>query len=244
MRLHHTKNNMANNLFETLRKDEQLCAYITAGNNALKELGFTEHSFPHVYRTAETAGVILEEFGYPPETVELAKIAGLMHDVGNMINRAYHALTGAEIARSILEKHKVPYADIGIVCNAIGNHDEETGKPLNEVSAALILADKSDVRRSRVQETDMDQILADIHDRVNYAVERADVTVVPAEDGKPEDGNKDGKKIVRLCLSIDTNFCPVMDYFEIFLSRMLMCRRAAVFLGADFELVINDLKIM
>jgi len=234
---------MANNLFETLRKDEQLCAYITAGNNALKELGFTEHSFPHVYRTAETAGVILEEFGYPPETVELAKIAGLMHDVGNMINRAYHALTGAEIARSILEKHKVPYADIGIVCNAIGNHDEETGKPLNEVSAALILADKSDVRRSRVQETDMDQILADIHDRVNYAVERADVTVAQAEDGKPEDGNKDGK-IVRLCLSIDTNFCPVMDYFEIFLSRMLMCRRAAVFLGADFELVINDLKIM
>ena len=229
---------MANNLFEKLRKDEQLCAYITAGNDALKMLGFTEHSFAHVYRTAETAGVILEDFGYPPETVELAKVAGLMHDVGNMINRAYHALTGAEIARSILEKHNVPYADIGIVCNAIGNHDEETGKPLNAVSAALILADKSDVRRSRVQETDMDQILADIHDRVNYAVERADVTVVQAEDG-----NKDGK-IVRLCLTIDTHFCPVMDYFEIFLSRMLMCRRAALFLGANFELVINDLKIM
>ena len=221
-------------LFETLRKDEQLCAYITAGNNALKELGFTEHSFPHVYRTAETAGVILEEFGYPKETVELAKVAGLMHDVGNMINRAYHALTGAEIARSILEKHKVTYSDIGIVCNAIGNHDEETGKPLNAVSAALILADKSDVRRSRVQETDMDQILADIHDRVNYAVERADVSVVTTEEGK----------VVRLCLTIDTNFCPVMDYFEIFLSRMLMCRRAALFLGANFELVINDLKIM
>jgi putative nucleotidyltransferase with HDIG domain len=225
---------MTTSLFETLRKDEQLCAYITAGNDALKVLGFTEHSFPHVYRTAETAGVILEDFGYPPETVELSKIAGLMHDIGNMINRAYHALTGAEIARSILEKHKVPYADIGIVCNAIGNHDEETGKPLNAVSAALILADKSDVRRSRVQETDMDQILADIHDRVNYAVERADVTVVQTEK----------RKVVRLCLTIDTNFCPVMDYFEIFLTRMLMCRRAAVFLGADFELVINDLKIM
>jgi len=234
---------MANGLFEILRKDEQLIAYITAGNNALKELGFTEHSFPHVYRTAETAGVILEEFGYPKETVELAKVAGLMHDVGNMINRAYHALTGAEIARSILEKHKVPYADIGIVCNAIGNHDEETGKPLNAVSAALILADKSDVRRSRVQETDMDQILADIHDRVNYAVERAEVSVVKLESEKTEGEKKDGK-VVRLCLNIDTNFCPVMDYFEIFLSRMLMCRRAAVFLGADFELVINDLKIM
>jgi len=221
-------------LFETLRKDEQLCAYITAGNDALKELGFTEHSFPHVYRTAETAGVILENFGYPEEKVEMAKIAGLMHDIGNMINRAYHALTGAEIARTILEKHNVPYASIGLICNAIGNHDEETGKPLNAVSAALILADKSDVRRSRVQETDMDQILADIHDRVNYAVERADVSVVTTEEGK----------VVRLCLTIDTNFCPVMDYFEIFLSRMLMCRRAALFLGANFELVINDLKIM
>jgi putative nucleotidyltransferase with HDIG domain len=221
-------------IFENLKKDEQLRAYITAGNDALKVLGFTEHSFVHVYKTADTAGAILQEFGYTEETVELAKIAGLMHDIGNMINRAYHALTGAEIARSILEKHGMPYANIGIVCNAIGNHDEETGKPLNAVSAALILADKSDVRRSRVQETDMDKILSDIHDRVNYAVERAELTVLKTEKGHT----------VKLCLDIDNNFCPVMDYFEIFLTRMLMCRRAAVFLGADFELVINDLKIM
>ena len=220
--------------FETLKKDEQLRAYITAGNDALKVLGFTEHSFAHVHKTAETAGSILKAFGYPDEAVELAKISGMMHDIGNMVNRAYHALTGAEIARSILEKHGMPYADIGTICSAIGNHDEDTGQPINAVSAALILADKSDVRRSRVQETDMDQILADIHDRVNYAVERAEITVNQGEKGI----------VVRLCLDIDNNFCPVMDYFEIFLTRMLMCRRAAAFLGADFELVINDLKIM
>jgi hypothetical protein len=220
--------------FETLKKDEQLRAYITAGNDALKVLGFTEHSFAHVYKTAETAGSILKAFGYPDGVVELAKISGMMHDIGNMVNRAYHALTGAEIARSILEKHGMPYADIGTICSAIGNHDEDTGRPINAVSAALILADKSDVRRSRVQETDMDQILADIHDRVNYAVERAEITVNQGEKGI----------VVRLCLDIDNNFCPVMDYFEIFLTRMLMCRRAAAFLGADFELVINDLKIM
>ena len=220
--------------FETLKKDEQLRAYITAGNDALRVLGFTEHSFAHVFKTAETAGSILKAFGYPDDAVELAKISGLMHDVGNMVNRAYHALTGAEIARSILEKHGMPYADVGTVCSAIGNHDEETGRPVNAISAALILADKSDVRRSRVQETDMDHILADIHDRVNYAVERAEVAVIQGEKGA----------VVRLCLDIDNNFCPVMDYFEIFSSRMLMCRRAAAFLGADFELVINDLKIM
>ena len=220
--------------FETLKKDEQVCAYIKAGNEALKVLGFTEHSFPHLYLTAETAARLLKQLNYPDEMAELAKIAGLMHDIGNMVNRAFHALTGAEIARSVLERHKMPYEDIGTICSAIGNHDEETGRPVNIVSAALILADKSDVRRSRVQETDMDQILADIHDRVNYAVERADVKVI----------HEDEKTIIRLCLTIDTNFTSIMDYFEIFLSRMLMCRRAAAFLGAEFELVINDLKIM
>jgi hypothetical protein len=127
----------------------------------------------------------------------------------------------------------MPHADIGIVCAAIGNHDEETGKPISTVSAALILADKSDVRRSRVQETCMDQILADIHDRVNYAVTRAEIKTIHTE-----------RKSIRLCLDIDNSFTPVMDYFEIFLSRMLMCRRAAAFLDADFELYINDMKLM
>jgi len=220
--------------FEMLKKDEQVCAYIKAGDDALRMLGYTKHSLPHVYKTAETAASILKEFGYSDETAELAKIAGLMHDIGNMMNRTLHALSGAEIARSILERHGMPYADIGTVCSAIGNHDEETGRPVNAVSAALILADKSDVHRSRVRERDLDKILADIHDRVNYAVKRSQITAKSAEP----------KSIIKLCLDIDNNFCPVMDYFEIFLARMLMCRRAAAFLGADFELIINDLKIM
>jgi HD superfamily phosphodiesterase len=177
---------------------------------------------------------ILKELDYDDEVAELAKIAGLMHDIGNMVNRAYHAMTGAEIARSILERHGMPYADIGIISSAIGNHDEETGTPVDTVAAALILADKSDVRRSRVQEDELEKILADIHDRVNYAVTKSELTA------KIEDG----KKFVRLHLEIDTSFCPVMDYFEIFLSRMLMCRRAASFIGAEFDLIINDLKIM
>ena len=221
-------------LYNTIKNDEQVRAYITAGNNVLTAMGFTEHSFPHVTKTAETAGSILKAFGYPDETVELAKIAGFMHDIGNMINRAYHALTGAGIARNILEKHNISYEDIGIICSAIGNHDEETGKPVNAVTAALILADKSDVRRSRVQETCMETIMTDIHDRVNYAVERAELTVEKKESGMS----------VKLCLDIDINVCQVTDYFEIFLIRMLMCRRAAAFLDAEFELVINDLKMM
>ena len=220
--------------FEKLKKDEQVRAYITAGNDALTVMEYTEHSFPHVYKTGETAGYILESLGYTDKDIELAKISGLMHDIGNMINRSYHALTGAEIARSILEKHGMPYADIGIVCSAIGNHDENTGKPVNVVSAALILADKSDVRRSRVQTTCMEEILADIHDRVNYAVVRSELSANKAEEGN----------FVKLALDIDNNFCPVMDYFEIFLTRMIMCRGAAAFLNAKFELVINDLKIM
>ncbi len=220
--------------FETLKKDEQICAYINAGNESLKALGYTEHSFPHLFHTAKTAAYLLKELGHSDKDIELAKIAGLMHDIGNMTNRVLHALTGAQTTRAILEQRGMDYADIGIICSAIGNHDEETGRPVNNVSAALILADKADVRRSRVQERDMDKILADIHDRVNYAVIRSNVTVKTRETGP----------VIQLSLNIDNNFCQVIDYFEIFLTRMSMCRRAADFLGADFELVINDLKIM
>ena len=220
--------------FETIKNDEQVRSYIKAGNDALMALGFTEHSFPHLYHTAETAALLLRGLGAAEETIEHAKIAGLLHDIGNMVNRTFHAAAGSEIARTILEKHGMPYSDIGTICSAIGNHDEGTGKPVNIVSAALIIADKSDVRRSRVQETDMSRIVADIHDRVNYAVTRADIKVIRTDD----------RTAIRLCLDIDNNFTPVMDYFEIFLSRMLMCRRAAAFLGVGFELVINDLKMM
>ena len=220
--------------YDVLKKDEQVCAYIKAGNDALKTIGFTDHSFAHLFHCAETAADLLRAFGYPAETIELAKIAGLLHDIGNMVNRTLHSMTGANIARTILEKHGMPFADIGIVCSAIGNHDEETGRPVNTVAAALVLADKSDVRRSRVQKTDMDKILADIHDRVNYSVKRSEIRASRTDD----------ISVVQLKLEIDTHFCPVMDYFEIFLTRMLMCRRSAAFLGAEFELVINDLKVM
>ena len=220
--------------YESLKKDEQVSAYIKTGNDALKALGFTEHSFPHLCHAAETAAFILKELGHPEETVELAKIAGLLHDIGNMMNRTFHAPNGAEIARSILERHGMPYADIGTVCSAIGNHDEATGKPANIVSAALIIADKSDVRRSRVQETCMEQILADIHDRVNYAVTNAEISIE----------RMDKRTAIKLNLDIDTSFTPVMDYFEIFLTRMMMCRRAAAFLGAEFELTINNMRII
>jgi len=225
---------LMNITYEMLKNDEQVRAYIQAGNNALKALGFTEHSFPHVCLTAETAAMLLHELGHDNETIELAKIAGLLHDIGNMMNRTFHAANGAEIARTILERCGMPYEDIGIVCGAIGNHDESTGKPISAVSAALIIADKTDVRRSRVQETCMENILADIHDRVNYAVTRAEVKTIHAGE----------KVFIRLCLDLDLEFTPVMDYFEIFLTRMVLCRRAAAFLGAEFELFINDSKIV
>jgi hypothetical protein len=220
--------------YEILKNDEQVRAYIEAGNDALKVLGYTEHSLTHGGLTAKTAGMILTKLDYPTEEVELAKIAGLMHDIGNVINRSFHAAAGAEIARTILERFHMPYKDIATVCGAIGNHDESSGgKPLNAVSAALNIADKVDVRRSRVQETCMENIITDIHDRVNYAVTRSELEVLLYE-----------RNTIRLCLDIDTAFTPVMDYFEIFLKRMLMCRRAAVYLGAEFELMINNAKII
>ena len=221
-------------LYETLKNDEQVRAYINAANATLKAIGFTEHDMPHVTYTAETAARILEALGYTGTIIDQVKIASLMHDIGNMINRSFHAASGAEIARTILEKYGMPYGDIAVICSAIGNHDEGTGKPASAVSAALIIADKCDVRRSRVQETCMNNIIADIHDRVNYAVTRSELQIM----------QKDGQTFIRLCLDIDIEFTPVMDYFEIFLQRMILCRRAAAFLDAEFELFINDSKIV
>jgi len=229
------KNFMSEITFDIIKNDEKVKAYITAGNEALKALGFTEHSFPHVYKTAQTAANILSGLGYSPKDAELVKIAGLLHDIGNMVNRNYHALTGGVIAESVLSRYDMPYSEIASIVSAIGNHDEDTGRPVNTISAALILADKSDVRRSRVSERDMDKILADIHDRVNYAATSGKISADVDETG--------AKKIV-LNLTIDTSVCSVMDYFEIFLTRMLMCRRAAAYLDAQFELIINNLKIM
>ncbi|MCL1858646.1 MAG: HD domain-containing protein [Oscillospiraceae bacterium] len=225
--------------FDIIKNDEKVRAYITAGDAALRVLGYTEHSFPHVYKTAQTAAAILSDLGYGKRDAELAKIAGLLHDIGNMVNRNYHALTGGVLAESILSspEYNMPYSEMTSIITAIGNHDEETGRPVNIISAALILADKSDVRRSRVTESDMDKILADIHDRVNYAVTNGNISACT-------DNDKNGAKKIVLNLSIDTSVCSVMDYFEIFLTRMLMCRRAAAYLEAEFDLIINNLKIM
>ena len=196
----------------------------------LDVLGFTEHSYAHVGKVAADAAYLLTELGYDAHTIELARIAAWMHDIGNVVNRHGHAETGAVMAFRILDRLGIAPQDLAIVVGAIGNHDEGTGTAVSPVSAALIIADKCDVRRSRVRNSDMSKF--DIHDRVNYAVIHTALRL-DREAGE-----------VGLTLRIDTQICPVMDYFEIFLSRMLMCRRAAEFLGLKFTLTINDTRLL
>lgn len=210
-------------------KNEEVRAYIENGNNFLGVIGFTEHGFPHAKRCSHYAHKILEVLGYDKRTCELAAIAGTMHDIGNTINRADHAHSGALMAFTILNKLKMPPQEIATVCSAIGYHDEKTAYPVNTVAAALILSDKSDVRRTRVRRMDL---AADIHDRVNYAVEHSDLEI-----------NKDDKTCI-FNIKIDTTICPLMEYFEIFLDRMVLCRKAASYLEMDFELIINDTRLL
>lgn len=212
--------------YNDVKNNDDINAYIRKQDEYLVALGFTEHTFVHVMRAAETAGYILETMGYSQKEVELAKIAGYMHDIGNIVNRINHSLTGAVMAFRILDNMDMSAEDIATVVTAIGNHDEGTGVPVNAVAAALILADKSDVRRSRVrnkQEADFD-----IHDRVNYSVEKSELSI------------NDEKTIITLKLLIDTKYGSIMDYFEIFMNRMIMCRKAAEKLGLEFKLVINE----
>jgi metal-dependent HD superfamily phosphatase/phosphodiesterase len=212
--------------YEQIRQDEAIKTYIRQADASLAALGFTEHSFAHVGRVAEMAGYILETMGYPERTVELAKIAGYLHDIGNLVNRVEHSQSGAVMAFRLLDKMGFPAEEICTVVSAIGNHDEGTGVPVNPVAAALILADKSDVRRSRVRVTDMKDF--DIHDRVNYSVTKSELKI------------NEKKTNVKLKLSVDTHFSPVMNYFEIFMNRMIMCRHAAEALELDFKLIINE----
>ncbi|NMB96069.1 MAG: HD domain-containing protein [Clostridiaceae bacterium] len=193
-------------------------------------LGYTEHSFRHVNIVSKVAGNILQKLGYDEREVELARIAGYLHDIGNAINRVDHAHYGAILAYSLLTRMGMDFVEAGDIMHAIGNHDENSGTAVSNISSALILADKSDVHRSRV--TNKDFANFDIHDRVNYAVESSKVMVYKEE------------KSAVLELSIDTNICPVMDYFEIFLDRMTMNRKAAEFLGLKFQLVINDTRLL
>ncbi|MBQ2876550.1 MAG: HD domain-containing protein [Clostridia bacterium] len=210
--------------FERIKNDEAIRTYIMAADASLVALGYTEHSFAHVIRVSSEAARILETLGYDEKTVELARIAGYMHDIGNLVNREEHSQSGAVMAFRILDNMGMPPEDIATVVTAIGNHDEGTGVPVNAVAAALILADKSDVRRSRVRNSDT--LTFDIHDRVNYSVTDSALII---EEGK-----------IKLTLKIDTEISSIMDYFEIFLQRMTMCRRAAEELGLSFKLAIND----
>ena len=216
--------------YEQIRNDREINLLIEQGNRNLKVLGYTEHSRKHAVKVAETAGRILKELGYRRRQVEMAKIAGYMHDIGNTVNRYDHAHSSAVLAYGILKEREMKLEDILTITSAIGQHDEETGTAVDAVSAALILADKTDVRRNRVQNPVPANF--DIHDRVNYAAEKSDVILEP------------DSKTITLDLKINTEICAVMDYFEIFTGRMLLCRKAAEFLGLQFKLDINDVYLL
>ena len=216
--------------YEQVRKDDAVRVYIAQADASMDALGFTEHSFAHVSRVAEIAGDILTKLNFPERTVELAKISGYLHDIGNLVNRVDHSQSGAVMAFRILDRMNFPPEEIATIVTAIGNHDEGTGVPVNAVAAALIIADKSDVRRSRVRRRA--DITTDIHDRVNYSVTESSLNI--SDDGAA----------MTLMLKVDTQVSSVMEYFEIFMKRMIMCRKAAEKLGLTFHLVINDQKLV
>ena len=216
--------------YEEITKSEAIKTYIIRADESLGALGYTKHSFAHVMHVAETAGYILETMGYDPRTVELAKIAGYLHDIGNLVNRKDHSQSGAVMAWSILNDMGCDPGEVATIVTAIGNHDEGTGVPVNAVAAAMFLADKADVRRSRVRNQDFATF--DIHDRVNYSVKKSTLKI------------NEEKTLVKLKLSIDTKYGSVMEYFEIFMQRMILCRKAAEKLGLQFKLIINEQQLI
>ena len=216
--------------FEEIRHNETISTYIRKADESLIALGYTEHSFAHVGMVAANARYILEKLGYSARTVELVQIAAYLHDIGNLVNRADHSQSGAVMAFRILDKLGMEAEEIAEIVTAIGNHDEGTGRPVSAMAAALILADKSDVRRSRVRNQDENSF--DIHDRVNYSVKKAELKI-----------NED-RTLIKLKLSVDTRYGSVMDYFEIFMGRMLLCRKAAEALGLQFKLMINEQQLI
>lgn len=216
--------------YEIVKNNPEIRTYIAQADASLLALGYTEHSFAHVTKCAETASALLRNLGYEEREVELVKIAGYMHDIGNVINRNDHAQSGAMMAFRILDKLGMDAADVAAVITAIGYHDDKTAYPVNAIAAALLLADKTDVRRSRVR--NKDTISFDIHDRVNYAVEKSETALDKAAE------------TFTLTLTINTEVCAVMDYFEIFLDRMLLCRKAAEFFNLKFRLNINGSALL
>lgn len=213
-----------------IKENQELDALIRGAQKQLNAIGYTEHGHRHISIVSKRAGDILEKLGYPERTVELARIAGYMHDIGNCVNRVDHAHSGAIMAYNILKEMKMPVDERTEIMMAIGNHDENTGTAISDISAALILADKSDVHRDRVVNKNLSTF--DIHDRVNYAVTNAELEI-----------NEKERKII-LNLTIDTNICPVLDYFEIFMQRTMMSKYAAKYLKVWFELVINGTKLL
>lgn len=216
--------------YKDILQNKEVKSLLKKGNDNLEMLGYTDHSEKHCAIVAKRAGMILKKFGYSEHEIELAEIAGALHDIGNAINRKNHGEYGAILAYSLLEKLDIPLTDRGIIVSAIGNHDESTGGAVDAVSAALILADKTDVRRNRVRNEEKSGF--DKHDRVNYAVTNATVKVNVQ------------KRSITLNLQIDEDICTMYEYFEIFLGRMMMCRKAAELLGAKFKLTANGSKVL
>lgn len=216
--------------FDEIRHNEDINTYIRKADESLVALGYTEHSFAHVTMVADTARYIMETLGYPARQVELVQIAAYLHDIGNLVNRVDHSQSGAVMAFRLLDNLGMPASEISEIVTAIGNHDEGTGRPVSPMAAALILADKSDVRRSRVR--NRDEASFDIHDRVNYSVKKAELKI------------NESHTLIKLKLSVDTRYGSVMDYFEIFMNRMLLCRKAAEELGLQFKLMINEQQLM
>ncbi len=216
--------------FDQVKQDPAVRVYIAQADAAMEALGFTEHSFAHVTKVAKTAGDILQVLDYPERTVELARIAGYLHDIGNIINRVDHSQSGAVMAFRILGRMDFPPEEIATIVSAIGNHDEGNGVPVNAVAAALIIADKSDVRRSRVR--DKNTVSTDIHDRVNYSARGAEVAVDRENH------------VLKLSLQVDTTVSSVMEYLEIFMKCMILCGKASQKLGLRFELYINGQRLV
>lgn len=226
---------MSEFFFDKVRNDPEVMAYITAADDIVEAIGYTEHAFAHVGRVASVAEHILRALNYSDHEVELAKIASWLHDIGNLVNRKEHAQSGALMAQQILLRMGMPYQDVAAVVTAIGHHDESVAEPVTPVAAALIIADKADVRRTRVRREEdgtVDETSFDMHDRVNYSAVKTRVQVKPEE------------KELWLLIEIDTHYSSVMEFFEAFLTRMQLCRRASQKLGVTFHMNINDTAIL
>ncbi len=211
-----------------LKNHPKVIAYLHQADKQMEAIGFTEHGKIHAQIVSQHARDIISLLGHSKREAELSAISGYLHDVGNMVSRLNHEMSGSLISMRILEELNIPGEEIAQICGAIGNHEETSGEPVSNICAALIISDKSDVRRSRVKSTKT--LSVDIHDRINYSVEKSILKVE--------------KKIITLDLKINTKIAPVMEYFEIFLQRMIVSRKAAKYLGCDFKLIINNYKFL